>query len=270
MSSRLSRSCLALVLAVASLAGGAVLASGLVNVRISPDQGPAGTTVAVTATGFRDTGKRTTQTTKYWAEISIGGTKVATNVPVAPDLTVKDSIVMTGAPGDQRIVVVMYARDSQGTRTVDDGLATFRVVDPGPARPLSVDLHVVAPERAVAAVDIVVTITLRSGPGDKTKVGFSAGVYDSANKLKQSLTFPAVPPAQGLVADRVETMDASRTEQFASGPFSLPAGTWRLHFTLLVNNVAHDLDRTIVVGAAPPDPAPKKPPPHLAPGAPSR
>jgi hypothetical protein len=175
---------------------------------------------------------------------------------------------MNAAAGDQRTVVVMYARDSQGTRTVDDGLATFRVFDPGPAHPLAVDLHVVVPERSASGNDIVVTVTLRSGPGDKTKVGFSAGVYDPTNKLKQSLTFPALPPAQGLVVDRVGTMDPSRTEQFASGPFSLPAGTWRLHFTLLVNNVAHDLDRTIVVGAAPPDPTPKKPPPHLAPGTP--
>jgi hypothetical protein len=270
MSSRLSRNCLVTVLAVTALATGTVFASGLVNVQISPDQGPAGTTVAVSATGFRDMGKREFATPTYWAEISIGDNKVATNVPVAADLSVKQGIVVNAPPGDQRIVVMMYARDSQGTRYIDSGERDFRVYDPGPARPLSVSMHVTAPERTLSGNDVILNVTLQSGAGDRTKVGLYAGVYDQSNKLKQSLTFAAAPPAQGLVADRIEMMDPNRTEQFASGPFSLPAGTWRIHFTLLVNNVAQDMDRTIIVGAAPPDPTPKKPPPHLAPGAPSR
>ncbi len=270
MSSKSLRNGLALVLAVAGLAGGVAFASGLVNVRLSPTEGPAGATVAVSATGFRDSDKRTTQTTTYWAEISIGDAKVATNVPVAADLSVNDTVAMKAAPGDQKIVVVLFARDAQGTRTIDSGSSIFRVIDPGPAHPLAVDMGVVVPERAVSGSEIVARITLRSGPGDKTKVGLNAAVFDQANKLKQSLTFPAVPPAQGQVADRVEMMSPARTEQFSSGPFNLPAGTWRIHFILLVNNVAHDLDRTIIVGAAAADPAPNKPPPHLAPGAPSR
>src|SRR5438105_764301 len=108
MSLRLSRNCLVTVLALTALAAGTVFASGLVNVQISPDQGPAGTTVAVSATGFRDMGKREFGTPTYWAEISIGSNKVAANVPVAADLSVKQSIAMNAAPGDQRIVVMMY------------------------------------------------------------------------------------------------------------------------------------------------------------------
>lgn len=177
---------------------------------------------------------------------------------------------MNAAPGDQRIIVEMYARDSQGERYIDSGSSTFRVYDPGPAHPLTVTMHVTAPERGMAGNDVVVNVSLQSGAGDKTKVGLYAGVYDQSNHLKQSLAFAAVPPAQGFVADRVEMMDQNRTEQVASAPFSLPAGTWRIHFTLLVNNVAHDQDRTITVAAAHSEPAPKKVPPHLAPGAPSR
>jgi hypothetical protein len=257
-------------LAAVVLLDGAALASGLVNVQISPQEGPAGTTVAVTATGFQDQGKREFGTPAYWAVISIGNTKVATNVPVAADLSVKQSIAMNAPPGDQRVIVEMYARDSQGERYIDSGERTFRVYDPGPAHPLTVTMHVTAPERGIGGNDMTVSVTLQSGAGDKTKVGLYAGVFDQSNQPKQSLSFAAVPPAQGFVADRVEMMDQNRTEQFASAPFSLPAGTWRIHFTLLVNNVAHDQDRTITVATAHSDPTPKKLPPHLAPGAPSR
>ena len=263
------RNCLVTVLAAASLAG-AAFASGLVNVQISPQGGPAGTTVAVTATGFQDQGKREFGTPTYWAVISIENNKVATNVPVAADLSVKQNIVMNAPPGDQRIIVEMYARDSQGERYIDSGEKTFRVFDPGPAHPLTVTMHVTAPERGLGGNDMVVNVTLQSGAGDKTKVGLYAGVFDQSNQLKQSLAFAAAPPAQGFVADRVEMMDQNRTEQFASAPFSLPAGTWRIHFTLLVNDIAHDQDRTITVAVAHSEPAPRKLPPHLAPGAPSR
>jgi hypothetical protein len=256
--------------AATTLAGGAVLASGLVDVEIAPDQGPSGTRIEVSARGFRDTGKRTFDTPTYWAEISIGSSKVATGVPVAADLTVKQGIVVNASPGEQNIVVTMYARDPQGTRYIDSGSKTFRVYDPGPAHPLSVSMHVTAPERTLSGNDVIVNVTLQSGAGDKTKVGLYAGLYDQSNKLVRSLAFTAAPPAQGLVSDRIEMMEPNRTEQFASGPFSLTAGTWRIHFTLLVNNVAHDMDRTIVVTAAPRDPTPKKPPPHLVPDTPSR
>lgn len=81
------RNCLVTAFAVLALASGAALASGLVNVQISPREGPAGTTVAVTATGFEDQGKREFGTPAYWAVISIENNKVATNVAVAADLS---------------------------------------------------------------------------------------------------------------------------------------------------------------------------------------
>lgn len=265
MPARLSRYCLVITVAAAILAGTA-LASGLVDVEISPDTGLSGTTIDVIAHFKQDTGLRTFDRPTYWAEIAVGQAKVATNVPVAQDLTVKEGVVVNARPGDQEIIVTLYARDSEGERYVDSGSRVFHVIDPGPAHPLTVTMHVASPERALSGNDVTVNVTLQSGAGDKTKVGLYAGLYDPSNKLVRSLTFAAAPPAQGLVTDRIEMMEQNRTEQFASGAFSMPtAGTWRIHFTLLVNNVAHDMDRTIVVTAAKPDPTPKKLPPHLAP-----
>jgi hypothetical protein len=266
MSSWLLRHCLALALATMAFAGGAVEASGLVVVRISPDQGPPGAKIDVSASGFRDQGRTPNAVPTYWADINIGSIKILTNLPVEADLTFKaQGIVINAPPGDHWIVVTMYARDASGTRYIDDGAAMMHVFDPGPVHPLSVSMQVTAPAHTLGGTDIVVNVTLQSGPGDKTKVGLYAGVYDQANKLVRSLRFPAASGAQGFVTDRIEMMDPNRTEQFASEPFVLAPGTWRLHFTLLVNNVAHDTDRIVTVTAAP-NPTPKKLPPHLAPG----
>jgi hypothetical protein len=251
-----------------ALVTGEVRASGLVIVAISPDEGPPGTKISVTARGFRDQGKTTFAPPTYWAEITIDSTKVATNVPVAADLSVTaQNIVVSARPGDHMIGVAMYARDANGTtRYIDDGGKLFHVIDPGPVRPLAVAMQVTAPARAQAGDDVTVNVTLQSGAGDRTHVGLYAGVFDRSGKLVQSLRFPAAGGAQGFVTDRVEMMDPNRTEQFTSEPFHLAPGTWRIHFTLLVNYVAQDTDRSIIVTAEPPEPTPHKLPPHVVPG----
>ncbi len=264
---------LAVVVATLALAGGDARASGAVNVRLSANNGQPGTKIDITASGFDDQNITTSATPTYWAEVGIDSTTVLRNLPVDAHMTWDMSVSVQGltvdsTPGDHTVWVAVHARDAKGERFVDDGGATFHVIDPGPAHPLTVTMHVTTPPRTLSDTDIVANVTLQSGAGDKTHVGLSASVLGPGNKLVQSLRF-AAPEGLGTSGgtDRIEMMSPNRTEQFASEPFRLPPGTWRLHFNLLVNYVAHDLDRTIVVTAAPAEPAPRKPPPHLAPGA---
>ena len=264
----------AFVAAILALTGGDVCASGAVNVHITPTNGLSGTKIDIAASGFDDQNITTSQTPTYWAEIGIDSTTVLKNVPVEAHMTWDMSVSVQGlavdsTPGDHTIWVSVYARDAKGIRHVDDGGAPFRVLDPGPAHPLTVTMHVAVPAHTLADTDIVANVTLQSGAGDKTHVGLSAGVFDAAGrKLVQSLRFPA-PAGLGTSGgtDRTEMMSPNRTEQFASEPFRLAPGTWRLHFSLLVNYVAHDQEFTIVVTRAPVEPQPHKLPPHLAPGA---
>jgi hypothetical protein len=254
---------LATLLAFAGAAG----ASGLVNVQISPDGGYAGTRISVTATGFRDQKLASFTVPPYYGEIAVDQTVVATDLPVTPDgasmSVVAKDIPVEAAPGDHTIVVTVYAKEAGGRRYIDDGGHVFRVYDPGPAHPLSVSLQVALPQRALGGVEIVAQVSLRSGPGDKTKVGLQAVVLDGKGNSVLQLQFPqsADQGGQGYGTDRIEMMRPGQSEQFSSAPFRLPPGTWRVHFTLLVNNVAHDLDRSVTV-AREIEPQPHKLPPN--------
>ncbi len=259
--------------AAALLLSGAAHSSGLVTVRINPNIGLPGTKIDITADGFNDQNITTSTPPSYWAEIGIDSATIMTNVPVDAAMTwdmkvAASGVAVNAAPGDHTIWVAVHARDAKGTRYIDDGGMNFRVLDPGPAHPLTVTMHVTAPSHALVDTDIVANVTLQSGPGDRTKVGLEAIVLDQAGKLVQSLNFPPAPgQTDGIGTDRIEMMDPNRTEQFSSVPFRLRPGTWHLHFHLIVNNTSSSgQDRTVTVAKPPPAPMPHKLPPTLVPG----